>query len=149
DAHIFQGLVIAHPVANFPTVDIGQHDVEHDEVGTVLLHHHAGIETGSCHAYFEAPVLLQDLGHELDQLDIVVDEQDLPLAAFQGIGRNAIVLHELVKRLAWDAPEPRTGYPESLELSVVETTNDGLLTDLADFGGLAGRKNSFHAFFYP
>jgi hypothetical protein len=34
-------------------------------------------------------------------------------------------------------------------LAVVEATDNGLLTDFANFGGFAGRENSFHAFFIP
>ena len=100
-------------------------------------------------AHLETAVLFEDLGHQLDQLGVVVDQKDLALAAFQGVGRNAVVLHELVQRFAGDAAEARAGNAEPLELPVVEATDDGLLTDLADFGGFAGRENGLHAFVHP
>src|SRR5262249_26242188 len=111
--------------------------------------HHAGIKAGSGHADLKTAVLFQDLGHQLDQFDVVIDKEHLALAALQGIGRDAIVFHEPVERLARDAAEPGTWYPEALELSVVETANNGLLADLADFGGLAGRENGLHGFVHP
>src|SRR5262249_42399516 len=74
---------------------------------------------------------------------------DFALAAFQGIGRNAIVSHEAVERLARDAAEAGTGHPESLQLTIVKTTDDGLLTDFTDFGGFASRKNGLHASIHP
>ena len=41
----------------------------------------------------------------LDEIRLVVHQQDLPLAALQGVGRDAVVLHELVQGFARDAPE--------------------------------------------
>ena len=43
----------------------------------------------------------------------------------------------------------RAGHAEALELSVVEAADDGLLADLADLGGLAGREHGLHAFVHP
>src|SRR5207302_8615127 len=80
---------------------------------------------------------------------VVVDEQHLALAAFQGIGGNAVVLHELVERFTGNATEAGARHTEALELSVVEATNDGLLAHLANLGGLAGRENSLHASIHP
>src|SRR5262249_45212726 len=59
---------------------------------------------------------------------------------------NAVVFHEAVERFAGNAAEPGARHPEALELSVVEATDDGLLADLTDFGGLAGRENGLHAY---
>src|SRR5262249_45355849 len=130
-------------------VDVRQHDVQNDEIGPVFLDHHAGIEAGGGHAHLEAAVIFQNLGHELNQLDIVVDEQDLALAAFQGIGGNAVVLHELVQHFPRNTAEAGTGHAEALELPVVEATDNGLLADLANLGGFAGRENSLHEYIHP
>src|SRR5205085_2616931 len=62
---------------------------------------------------------------------------------------NPVVLHEAVERLAGDAPEPGSRHAEPLELPVVEATDNGLLADLADFSGLAGRENGLHTFVHP
>ena len=43
----------------------------------------------------------------------------------------------------------RAGHAEALELPVVEATDDGLLADLADLGGFAGREHGLHAFVHP
>src|SRR5262249_19543171 len=75
--------------------------------------------------------------------------QDLALSAFERIGGNAVVLHEFVKGLARDAPEPGARDAESLQLAVVEATDDGLLTDFANFGGFASREDGFHALYHP
>src|SRR5262249_38101058 len=91
----------------------------------------------------------EDLAHKFDKLGIIVHQQHLALAAFEGIGGDAVVLHEFVERFARNAAEPGAGDPEAFELSVVETPNDGLLADLANFGRLAGREHGFHAFVRP
>ena len=95
-------------------------------------------------ADLEAAVAFQHVGDQLDQFLVVVDDQDLALAAFQGIGRNAVVAHERVQLVARDAAEAAARHAKSLELSGVEAANDGLLADLADLGRFAGRKHSFH-----
>ena len=105
DAHVFQRGVGADALADFLAVDVRQHDVEDDQVGPIFLDHHAGVEAVVGDADLEAAVLFEDLGHQLDQFGIVVDEQDLALAALEGVGRDAVVLHELVEHLAGDAAE--------------------------------------------
>src|SRR5262249_22567298 len=75
---------------------------------------------------------------------LIIDEQNLALAALQGVGGDAVVLHELVEGLAGDAAELGARHAEALELPVVEATDDGLLGDLADFRGLAGREHGLH-----
>src|SRR5262249_10363887 len=45
-----------------------------------------------------------------------------------------------------NAAEPGARHPESLELPVVKATDNGLLRDLADLGGFAGRENGLHGF---
>ena len=95
-------------------------------------------------ADLEAAVALQHVGDQLDQFLVVVDDQDLSLAAFQGIGGNAVVAHEREKLIAGDAAKPAARHAESLQLSRIETANDGLLADLADLGRFAGREHSFH-----
>ncbi len=149
DPHVFQGGVGADAMADLLAVDVRQHDVEDDQVGPVLLDHHAGVEAGGGHADLESAVLLEHLGHQLDELGVVVHEQDLALAALQRIGRDAVVLHELVERLAGDPAEAGAGHAEALQLAVVETADDGLLADLADLGGFAGRENGLHGFVHP
>src|SRR5205085_520961 len=66
-------------------------------------------------------------GHQLNQFDIIIDQQHLALAAFEGIGGNTVVLHELIKRFARDAAKPGARDPKSLELPIVETTDNGQL----------------------
>src|SRR5262249_7931271 len=100
-------------------------------------------------AHLEAAVLLQHLGHQDDEVVVVVDQQHLALAALQRVGGDAVVLHEFVQGLARDAPEPRAGHPEALELTLVEAADDGVLADLADLRRLAGREYSLHALFHP
>src|SRR5262249_56779962 len=79
----------------------------------------------------------------------VVDDQDLSLPALQGIRGDAVILHEFVEGLAGDSAEPAARHPEPLELAVVEAADDGLLGDLADLRGLAGREHGLHAFVHP
>src|SRR5205823_5279351 len=105
-----------------------------------------GVEPVRRDADLEPAVLLERLVDGGDEVRLVVDEQHLALAALQGVGRDAVVLHELVEGLAGDAPELRARHPEALELPVVEAADDGLLGDLADFGGLAGREHGLHAY---
>src|SRR5207244_2298736 len=73
----------------------------------------------------------------------------LALAALEGVGRDAVVLHELVQRLAGDAAKTRSRNAEAFELAIVEAANDRLLTDLADLGGFASRENGLHACSIP
>src|SRR5262249_32495377 len=126
DAHVFQGRVGPHPVTYFLAVDVRQHDVEDNQVRPIFLDHHACIEAIAGYANFKAAVLLQDLGHQLDQFCVIIDQKDFALATFQGIGRNAVVSHKAIQGLARDAAEAGTGYPESLQLTIVKTTDDGL-----------------------
>src|SRR5262249_29121858 len=97
------------------------------------------------HANLEASVLFEALGDDVNDVRVVVDDEDFTLAAFEGIGGNAVVLHEAVQSLARNAAELRAGYAEALELAIVKAANDRLLTDLADLGGFASREDSFHA----
>src|SRR5262249_26275433 len=97
-------------------------------------------------AHLEAAVLLEHVGHQLEQVGVVVDQEHLALAALQRVGGDAVVLHELVQGLAGDPAEAGAGDAEALEVAVVEATDDGLLADLANLGSFAGRENSFHAF---
>src|SRR5947199_7438127 len=53
DAHVFQGRVGADAVADLLAVDVGQHHVQHDQVGPVLLDHHAGVEAGGGNAHLK------------------------------------------------------------------------------------------------
>src|SRR5579884_2050317 len=136
-------------MANFLAVDVRQHNVQDDNVRTVLLDHQPGVEAVRGDAHLETAVLFEELVHQLDQFGVVVYQKHFALAAFQCIGRDAIVPHEFVEGFARDAPETGSGHAEPLQLAVVETTDDGLLTDFANFGGFAGRENSFHASFIP
>ena len=137
-------LVAADPLADFLAVDVRKHDVQHDQVGMIFLDHHAGVEAVVDAADLETPVALQHVGDQLDQLLVVVDQQHLPLAAFQGVGGDAVVPHEHVELLAGNAAETAAGHAESLQLSRVKTANDRLLADLADLGRLAGREHCLH-----
>ena len=136
-------------LADFDAVDIGQHHVEHDQVGAELLDQHAGAEAVVDAADVEAAVALQLIDDQFDQIFIVVDDEDLALAAIEGVGRNAVVAHERVELIARNAAEPAARNAEALQLARVEAANDRLLTDLANLGGFAGRENSFHALNHP
>jgi len=94
-------------------------------------------------------MLDEELVHHLDDVDVVVDEQHLALAALQGVGRDLVVPHEAVQRLPRDPPELRPGHPEALQLAIVETADDGLLTDFANLRGFAGREYSLHVLIHP
>ena len=95
-------------------------------------------------ADFEAAVLFQHVDDQFDQFLVVVDDQHLALAAFQGVGRNAVVAHEREQLLARNAAEPAARHAKALELAGIEATNNRLLADLADLGGFAGGEHSFH-----
>ena len=136
-------------MANLLAIDVREHNIQDNQVGPVFLDHHAGVEAGIGHANLKAPVLFKDLGHQLDQFRVVIDEQDLALPAFERVGWDAIVLHELVQGFAGNAAKPGTRYAKPFQLSVVEAANDCLLADLADFGRLTGRKNGLHGFVHP
>src|SRR5437899_4733311 len=149
DADVFQARVGADTMANLFAVDVREYHVENDQVGPILFDHHAGVKAIAGHADLEAAILVENLGHELDQLGVVVNEQHFALAAFKGVRGDAIVLHEAVERFARNAAEAGSGHAESLELPVVEAADDGLLAHLADFGGFAGRENSLHTIVHP
>src|SRR5579875_2703137 len=136
-------------MTNFLAVDVRQHHVQDDNVRTILLDHQSGIEAVGSDAHLETAVLLKELVHQLDQFRIVVHQKHFAFAAFQCIGGDAIVSHEFVEGFTRNAPEARSGHAEPFQLAVVEATDDGLLTDFANFGGFAGRKNGFHASFIP
>ena len=110
-------------LADFDAVDIGQHHVEHDQVGPEFLDQHAGAEAVVHAADLEAAVALQLIDDQLDQILIVVDDENLALAAVERIGRDAVVAHERVELIARNAAEaaararesPSTGPSQSSE----------------------------------
>jgi hypothetical protein len=105
-ADIFQRGIGTHPLANFLAVDIGQHDVQNDQVRVVFLDHHAGVEAVLSDADLEASVVIQHFADEFDQFGVVIDQKHLALAALQGIRGDAVVLHEFVEGLAGNPAEP-------------------------------------------
>src|ERR1043166_4082095 len=149
DADFFHGVVRTHPLAHFLAVDVRQHDVENQEVRTIFLHQHAGVEAGGGDLDLEAAVLFEELRHDFDELSVVVNEKDLAAARFERIGRDAVVLHELVQHFARDAAKARPRDSEALELPVVKATDNGLLADLANLGSFACRENGLHGYVHP
>ena len=90
------------------------------------------------------PSRCKHVDDQFDQFFVVVDDQDLPLAAFQGVGRNAVVAHEQKKLIARNAAESASRHAKTLELAGVEAANNRLLADLANLGGFTGRKYCLH-----
>ncbi len=88
DPHIVHRLVAAHEPADFDAVDIGQHHVEHDQIGPEFLDQHAGAEAVVDAADLEAAVALQLIDDQFDQIFIVVDDEDLALSAVERVGRE-------------------------------------------------------------
>ena len=80
----------------------------------------------------------------VDNVLLVVDHQNLPLAAFESVRRNLVVFHELVQCFPRNAAELRAWYSEALELTVIEAADDSLLANLADLRGFTGREHGFH-----
>ena len=76
---------------------------------------------------------------------LVIDDEDFAFAAFQRVGWNAVVAHKAEQFSARNAAEPAAGDAEAFELARVETANDGLLADFADFGCFAGGEDTLHA----
>ncbi len=131
-------------LTDFLPVDVGKHDVEHDHVRMVFLDHHAGVEAVVGHADLEATVRFEDVPNQLDQFLVVIHDQRLAFAAFEGVGRNAVFLHELIEDVAGNTPKTRSGDSEPFELSGIKAADNGLLADLTDFGCFARRKDRFH-----
>ena len=81
-----------------------------------LLDHHSGVEAVIDGAEFKSHVALQRVGDQFDQLLVVVDDQHLPLAAFQLIGGDTVIAHEREELVSGDAAEPAARHAESFEL---------------------------------
>ena len=64
-------------------------------------------------------------------------------SAFEGIGRNTILLHEQVELFARNPPKFTPRYTKAFERSVVKTTNDRLLTDFTNLSCFACREDRF------
>ena len=86
---------------------------------------------------------------QFDQILIVVDDENLALAAIEGIGRDAVVAHERIELIARNAAEAAARHAEALQLAGIEATNDRLLADLANLGGFASGEYSFHTLNHP
>ena len=95
-------------------------------------------------ADLESPVAIQDVGNQFDQLHVVIDDQHLPLAAFQGVGGDAVVAHEHEELFAGNAAKTAARHAKTLQLPRIKTANNGLLRDLANLGRFARREHSFH-----
>src|SRR5262245_49948940 len=114
DLHLLERVVRANTLANFLAVDIGQHNVEHDQIGPKLLHEHAGVEAVVRRLDLKAAVASERVAHQLNQFLIVIDDQQLPLAALEGIGRNAVVPHKRVQLVPRNAAESAARNAEPL-----------------------------------
>ncbi len=137
DFDSFQSAIAANSLANFFAIDIGEHHIQHDEIGTKFLDEHTGIETIVGGFDIEASVALECIEHQLYKLLIIVDDQKLTLATLEGIGGDAIVAHETIKFVPRNASEPAAWDSKALQGAVVEAANNGLLTDFADLGCFA------------
>src|SRR6516162_3167903 len=84
------------------------------------------------------------IANQLNELFIVVNDQCLALAALEGVGRNAVLFHELIQNVARDAAELGPGDAESFQLAGIEAANDRLLADFADSGRFARGIDRFH-----
>ena len=66
----------AHFLADLHAIAAGQHQVEHDQVGMIGLHPRHGVEAVRDALRFEAR-RLEVVGHQLGELRLVFDDQDL------------------------------------------------------------------------
>src|SRR4051812_27675790 len=110
----------------------------------ILVSEHPGAESVVDNLELEAIVVSQHFRDQVHHRLIVVDDQDPPPAALEGVGGDAILLHEPVECLPRNAPEPRSWHPKSAELTRVKTADNGLLTNLTNFGGFARREHGLH-----
>lgn len=145
DADRVHRAIGANALANFATIDVGQHHVEDDAIRAKLFDLHARIEAVVGGADFEAAIAFEGVVHQVHQVLIVIDDEQFLLAAFEGVGGDTVVLHKNEQLIAWNPAKTAAGNSEAFQRSVVEATNDCLLAHLANLGGLAGRKNGFCA----
>ena len=141
DLHRIQASIASNVLAYKLAVQIGQHDVQNYDVGTEFLDLHPCIKTVVGRSQFKSAVPLKCIRHQIDQVLVVVDDQQLLLAALQGIGRDAVFFHEIVEVVARDSAKPTPWHPKTFQRPVVEATNDCLLTDLADLGRFPSREH--------
>jgi len=141
DLYRIQASIASNVLAHQFAVQIGQHHVQHNDVGAEFLHLHPCIKTVIGRAQFKPAVPLECIRHQIDQVLVVVDDQQLLLAAFQGIRRDTVFFHEVVEMVARDSAEPTPWNPKPLERPVVKATNDRLLTYLADLGRFPSREH--------
>jgi len=141
DADIIHVGIGPHHLADVFPVDIGEHDVEDDEVGMILFDSHSGLETVIDGADLKAAIPEQDIPNEFHQLFIVIDDENAVFGVFQGIQRDAVFPHEVNESIAGNATEAASRNAESLQLTGVEAANDGLLADLADLRCFSSRKD--------
>lgn len=144
DFHIIHRGIAANALANFFAVDVRQHHIQHDDVGTVLFHHHASVEAVVGDADIEPAVGVENVAEHFHQFLVIIDEQSFPFAALEGIGGDAVVLHKPEEDLAGNAAEPGTGNAKPFELARIEAANDSLLADIANFRRFASREDSLH-----
>ena len=86
-------------------------------------------------------VALKNVDQQLDQLLIIVDDENLSLATFQSIRRDAVFLHELKQQVARNPAEAAPWNPKTLQSSIVKAANDRLLTYFTNLGSLSSREN--------
>lgn len=137
--------IASNTLANFAAVNVWEHHVKNDHVRPKLLDLHTCVEAIVGGSNVESPVAFEGVVHEIYQILVIVNDQQLLLSAFKGIGRNTIVFHEYKKLISWNPAESASGYTKAFERSVVKASYDRLLAHLAYLGGLAGRKNSLCA----
>ena len=97
-------------MADFPPVDIREHDVEDNQVWAVLLHHHARIEAVGGNPDLKGH-LPEGLIYSRDEIRLIVDKQDfsLPLSrASVGMPLSFMNLYSALARMRRNF-EPGTG----------------------------------------
>src|SRR5690606_6238144 len=141
DAGLLLVAAFAEAPADSGAVDVGEHVVEQDEVRAEALGEHARVVAGGGGADLEASVAREEVVQQLEDLGVVVDDEDALAPGVEDLGGDVVGAHEAQQLVPRDAAETRARDAEALEAPGVEAADDGLLADLADLGGFAGRED--------
>ena len=147
DFRVFEVASISDAFANGDAIDVGEFEVEEDDVGEEFESGHSGIEPGMDGSEVEAAVVLEDGGEHFDDAAVVVDDKDALGGAFDQVGRDSMGLHEIKEAIARDATKFRARHAKALEVALIEAADDRLLADSTDGCHFAGGEDGLGAAF--
>ena len=97
--------ISSYRLADYVAVDVGQHVIEQYQLGPEPLGRYSRLIAARRRLGFEPAVPGKDVDYEFDNLRVVIDDKNLPLAGLDSIEGDLVFLHKLDETLARNPPK--------------------------------------------